>query len=265
MKEDINNYSDYKDSSELKEKIDELKKEKRKYNFKKALITLRYTLPTISYFALTLGASQLVSTKWAPMQKYEHIESELKKGSTPKISEPFYSENKEGHSNLIFKMPPYLSPDTDKYSRVVYTYNLNNIDINSLENWIQKNDYSDIQNALKLLPDPMINIENCDLETPVNNENYEVLIKIDSVNIDKKITSKDYSVFDCIIVCCLIIYILYQVGARCDYQRYPYKGAKFFPKSLINALNVHKCSVKSTNIKELENEIDELVLKLSKM
>ncbi|MBQ4262954.1 MAG: hypothetical protein IJB83_01760 [Bacilli bacterium] len=261
MKEDINNYSDYKDSSELKEKIDELKKEKRKYNFKKALITLRYTLPTISYFALTLGASQLVSTKWAPMQKYEHIESELKKGSTPKISEPFYSENKEGHSNLIFKMPPYLSPDTDKYSRVVYTYNLNNIDINSLENWIQKNDYSDIQNALKLLPKPVVSVEECDYE---NNENYEVIIKIDSVNIDKKITSKDYFTFYGICFLILCFYALYQIGNRCDYHQYPYKGAKFFPKSLINALDAHKCSEKSTNIKGLEKEIEELVLKLNK-
>ena len=262
MKEDINNYSDYKDSSELKEKIDELKKEKRKYNFKKALITLRYTLPTISYFAVTLGASQLVSTKWAPMQKYEHIESELKKGSTPKISEPFYSENKEGHSNLIFKMPPYLSPDTDKYSRVVYTYNLNNIDINSLENWIQKNDYSDIQNALKLLPDPMISVEKCELETPRDNENYEVLIKIDSVNIDKKIISKDLTVFYSILTLGLLIYALWQSGMRGCYMGY--EKAHFFPMSLIDGLNNLKFSNQADNIKKLEKEIDELVLKLNK-
>ena len=110
----------------------------------------------------------------------------------------------------------------------------------------------------------MISVENCDLETPVNSENYEVLIKIDSVNIDKKITSKDYTVFYWIIVCCLIIYTLYQGAARSDYHRDPYKSAKFFPKSLINALDAHKCSEKSTNIKGLEKEIEELVLKLNK-
>ena len=262
MKENMNNYSDYRDNSELKEKIDELKKEKRKYNFKKALVTLRYTLPTISYFALTLGGSQFVSTRVFPHAKYEHIETELKRGSTPKISEPFYGESNEEHSNLVLKMAPYLNPEGNGYSRVVYTYNLNVVDINKLDEWVQNVDYSDMQNTLKLLPDPMISVEKCELETPRDNENYEVLIKIDSVNIDKKIISKDLTVFYSILTLGLLIYALWQSGMRGCYMGY--EKAHFFPMSLIDGLNNLKFSNQADDIKKLEKEIDELVLKLNK-
>ena len=264
MKDDINNYSDYLLNNELKEKIDELKKEKRKYNFKKALITLRYTLPTISYFAFTLGASQFVTTKVFPHAKYEHIETELKRGSTPKISEPFYGEINEEKSDLILKMAPYLNPDGNGYSRVVYTYNLNDLDINKLDEWLQNVDYSDMQNALKLLPKPMVSVENCELVTPWDNENYEVLIKIDCVNIHKKITSKNYAAYLIILIWCLVCYGLYQFSRRFFYDESKYSKAHFFPESLINALKNLKYSDKANDIKKLEKEIDELVLKLNR-
>ncbi|MBQ4262956.1 MAG: hypothetical protein IJB83_01770 [Bacilli bacterium] len=268
MKEDINNNSSNLENNELKnrieklkkEKIDELKKEKRKYNFKKALITLRYTLPTISYLALALGSCSFFY-KYGSV-KYEHTLKEFKSGSEPKVNE-FYNENKKEYANLVFKGIPYVNPDGNSYSRVVYTYNLDKIDINNFEDWLQNTDYSDIQNFLKLLPQPNVNIENCDSKYFDEAENYEVLINIDQVS--KTIYVKDFDKCITAALYFIALYVWRQFSTRNSYNEKETYKIKFFPESLIKALKNLEYSDEANDIKELEKEIDGLVLTLSKM